>query len=244
MRIDGTGARIGAIVALFALAGLLFALGQWQLQRGEDAQARLERFASAQIDAPLHSPPDDRAVDAQRYRAARLRGSYRPDRQLLLDNMVHDGNVGYHVLTPFHAAGEDRWLLVNRGFVAANPDRSVLPDVRVDEAPRDLAGRVDLLPQPGIVLGDSRVNREQHGVLVVSYPSAADAASLLGHPIFGYQLLLDGTEPDGYVREWRVGGLAPERNFAYAGQWYLLALGAAAAALVIGVRLVRAGRCS
>jgi surfeit locus 1 family protein len=61
----------------------------------------------------------------------------------------------------------------------------------------------------------------------------------LGEPVHDYQVLLDAAEPDGYVRQWQAPGTAPERNLAYAGQWFALALGAVAAALVMAIRTVR-----
>ena len=74
---------------------------------------------------------------------------------------------------------------------------------------------------------------------MLQYPTAEALASRLGEPVFDYQLLLDAAAPDGYVREWRAPVLAPERHLAYAGQWAALALGAAAAALVIAFRTAR-----
>ena len=64
-------------------------------------------------------------------------------------------------------------------------------------------------------------------------------AEYLGGPTFDYQVLLDAGEPDGYLRDWSVDGPTPSRHFAYAGQWLLLAIGAAGVALVMGARLLR-----
>ena len=74
---------------------------------------------------------------------------------------------------------------------------------------------------------------------MLQYPTAETLASRLGEPVLDYQLLLDAAAPDGYAREWRAPVLAPERHLAYAGQWAALALGAAAAALVIAFRTAR-----
>jgi cytochrome oxidase assembly protein ShyY1 len=52
-------------------------------------------------------------------------------------------------------------------------------------------------------------------------------------------VLLDADAPDGYVRDWQAPTLGPERHVAYAGQWFALAVGAAAAAVVIAVRTAR-----
>jgi surfeit locus 1 family protein len=69
------------------------------------------------------------------------------------------------------------------------------------------------------------------------YPSAGELRELLDERLPDYQLLLDGSEPDGYLRAWRPYGLEPERHLAYAVQWYGLA--AAAAGIWLAVTLKR-----
>ena len=219
-----------AVLGLLALAASFAALGFWQWQRADGARARIERHAAASEQPALTAPPED---GAQRYRLLEVQGRYEPQVQLLLDNRVHDGHAGYEVLTAFRVAGVERTLIVNRGWIRADPDRRVLPDVAVAASARALRGRIDLLPRPGIALSGP-AQEPRAGVLVVSYPSAAAVAEYFGMPTFDYQVLLDAGEPDGYLRDWRIEGLTPARHRAYAGQWLLLAGGAAAVALVIG----------
>jgi surfeit locus 1 family protein len=116
----------------------------------------------------------------------------------------------------------------------------VLPDVGVGDGARRLAGTIERLPRPGLRLGGGESPSERaKGPVVVQYPTAAALERLLGEPVLDYQLLLDAAEPDGYVREWRAPALPPERNLAYAGQWFALAIGAVAAALVMAYRTTR-----
>jgi surfeit locus 1 family protein len=74
---------------------------------------------------------------------------------------------------------------------------------------------------------------------VLQYPTAETLADRLGAPVLDYQLLLDAAAPDGYVRDWQAPVVAPERHLAYAGQWWALAVGAVAAALVMAFRAAR-----
>jgi cytochrome oxidase assembly protein ShyY1 len=106
----------------------------------------------------------------------------------------------------------------------------VLPVVDVAATERTIVGRVDRLPRPGLTLGAAPTPSEVSWPLVLSYPSAALLTALLREPVHDYELLLDPSEPDGYLREWRAPGLAPERHIVYAGQWWLFAAGAVAAA--------------
>jgi len=225
-----------AVVALLALGAVLARLGVWQWQRAAEARAIGERFAAALADAPLTAPPADADRESLRFREAELRGEYVPDRQFLLDNMVHDGVAGYHVLTPWRADGGG-WVLVNRGWVPANPDRSVLPSVVLDAAPASVRGRIERLPRPGLDLGGGAADgRRTAPVEVVEFPTAAELGRSLRHGVHDYQLLLDAEESAGYVRDWVAPGLSPERHLVYAGQWLLLAGGAIAASVVIAIR--------
>ena len=226
-------------VALLALALAGFSLARWQWERAAASRARLESFAAGVADEPLAVPPAD-GIGA-RYRRIELRGRYEPRPQILLDNRVLHGAAGYEVLTPFRVAGGERVLLVNRGWLPVGADRTRLPSVDVDSAERIVAGRIDTLPRAGLALGETAVEQRTADVLVASFPTAAELEQLLGRPTFGYQVLLDPEEADGYAREWQATGLSPERHLAYAGQWALLAAGAAGAAVVLLAR-ARRGR--
>jgi surfeit locus 1 family protein len=229
-------ARLGlAAAGLVLLAGAFSALGAWQLRRAGESRALSARFAATAAETPLVEAPTAWSDDV-RFRPLRVRGSYDGKRQFLLDNRVHDGAAGYEVLTPFKLAGEERWLLVNRGWVPANPDRSVLPQVEVDDALRGLAGRVELLPRAGLRLDASDTVPAAQPLAVVVFPTAAELGERLGVTLPDYQVLLDEREPDGFVRDWRSPGLAPQRHLAYAGQWFLFALGSVGAGAAIAIK--------
>ncbi|HEY3519053.1 MAG TPA: hypothetical protein VGL98_18530, partial [Gammaproteobacteria bacterium] len=67
-------------------------------------------------------------------------------------------------------------------------------------------------------------------------------AQRLGAPVRDYEVLLEPSADDGFVRDWKAPGIAPERHLAYAGQWLALSLGALAAAIAIVFKTVRAVR--
>lgn len=227
-----------AIVGLLALGALFAWLAAWQLERAAVSRATLAQFDGGAAEPVLEALPNALG-EAERFRRVEVRGEYEAELQLLLDNMLHDGVAGYHVLTPLRVHGFAERVLVNRGWVPAGSDRRVLPDVSVGAGARTLAGRVERLPRPGLRLGADSDGAGAGPAVVLQYPTAETLASRLGRPVFDYQLLLDPAAPDGYVRAWRAPVIAPERHLAYAGQWGALAVGAAAAALVIGFRAAR-----
>ena len=58
----------------------------------------------------------EQADDLRFYRVV-AHGTYQPQYQLLIDNRVQDGRVGYYVITPLRIGGSNTLVLVNRGWV-------------------------------------------------------------------------------------------------------------------------------
>lgn len=202
------------------LMALLIWLSHWQYQRGQEKALLIAQFHHhSELSSEL---PKDLAK--ARYSRVKLTGDWDVEHQLLLDNMTHAGQVGYRVWCPVKLA-DNQWVLVDRGFVAGNPDRQQLPDVSIPESKRGansgFIGIVDALPQPGVSVTPSH---EVGWPRRLNYPTQAELTTVLGHPVAPLLVLLDPTEPDGFVREWRPGGLPPERHYGYAMQWGLLAL--------------------
>lgn len=208
------------LVVLVGLA-LLTWLGTWQLERAAQSRAQFEAYARGDA-PPVALPPAASAATAlPRYARVRLSGHYLTERQFLLDNMTHEGVAGYRVLTPFVTAGGDT-VLVDRGWLPVGPSRAALPPVEVSGGTRELTGRLDALPRPGIELAAG--SGSGGWPRVVGFPKLAELGAALGRPLYPQLVLLDAAEPDGYLREWRPGGLPPERHVGYALQWYALAL--------------------
>jgi len=207
---------------LLMLLGLLAfgSLGTWQLNRSGERRAELEAFASAQTGMPVIGL--EAVPVAGNNRKVRLTGRYEAQRQVLLDSMTHEGMRGYHVLTPLHT--EAGMVLVNRGFVAGSADRSQLPDLTVGEEQRRVTGMAAPYFRRGLRLQDAAADASWPRRLV--YPTAGELRELLDDRLPDFQLLLDSSEPDGYVRAWRPYGMTPERHLAYAVQWYGLAAAA------------------
>jgi len=174
-------------------------------------------------------PTDDEAL-SMRYQHIRLSGQYDPGRQILLDSMTHDGDTGYHVLTPLRAAGGT--VLVNRGWVPAGKDRAQLPSVGVSGVDRELSGRIDRLPRPGLRLDGGRGTGWPRRML---YPALTEIEAALGYPVRGYQLLLGPDEADGFIRDWRPAIMSENRHLGYAFQWFSIA--AACIAIYVAVNL-------
>jgi surfeit locus 1 family protein len=139
--------------------------------------------------------------------------------------MVDAERAGYFVITPFALAGGG-WVLVNRGWVPLGASRAERPAIAVSSDMRQVRGRADHMPSPGIQMGTKAVLAPPYPV-VAAFPSRNEIARLLGESAWTSAtdlVLLDPGEPDGYVRDWSPPGFPPMRHIGYAVQWFALAL--------------------
>lgn len=204
-----------------AAVALFVSLGRWQWQRAEHKRLLAGEFAAGvQSVAELGARATS---ELPRYAQVRLQGRYDGEHQFLLDNISHDAQPGYEVLTPLHLI-DGRTVIVNRGWIPLTASRRQLPDVRLDAAGAQApTGRLDDLPVAGIALGHVPPAADAPWPRLTSFPTMADLSAALGQPLQSRQLLLNPGEPAGFVRDWRPSGIGPERHLSYAIQWWAFA---------------------
>lgn len=224
-------------VLLTALAIAAFVwLGFWQYHRGV---ARAQQWSDFGVAGETQDAAAEQLASTPRWARVRVRGHWDGERQFLLDNISHGGAPGYEVLTVLRLEGGGE-LLVNRGWVPFSGYRDRLPDVSLADVSGDgnvqvLTGRLGVLPVAGLAAGRQPPANEGPWPRLTSFPQHAELEASLGTSLLPPVLLLDPDSGAGYLREWRPPGLAPERHFGYAMQWWMFA----AAALVLFVVLNR-----
>lgn len=228
-----------ACMAVFAIAGV------WQIQRGQ-AKALMLTQREAAIKAPaqpLHavlgtvdmtqaSPLDRHHVVA--------RGRYDGARQILLDNQIQNGHVGYRVWTPL-VLRDGRRLLIDRGWVPLGPGgRAQPPEPTAPGGELAVQGLLRTLPQPGVRLGDAPACASAHWPRILNYPTIDTIRCLYQAPVIDGLVLLDEGEPHGFVRQWHAQtSMPPKRHYAYALQWFALALAVVVVFLVVNMKRTR-----
>lgn len=213
-------------VTVILLFPLLLRLGFWQLDRAEQKKT-LFAAREAQWSAP---PMKIDSVDVTRNpalkpgRAVVLEGRYRAP-TILLDNRPRDGLPGYEVISPFllETGGT---VLVARGWVPANPDRVVLPEVSNPDTTVSISGRWGSPPSAGIRLaGEARVpERVAAEMLRVARIDSGELASALGISLPPELVFLDPDQENGYDRRWPVPTEDMAKHQAYATQWFAMAV--------------------
>ncbi len=216
--------RILALLLALPVLVLLLGLGRWQWQRAEEKQQMLDAYAQRQQDAPIRVDPAAlaRFDTALLYRQLELAGQYQP-RQYLLDNQIVNRQVGYHVLTPLQLAS-GAVLLVNRGWIPAGRDRSRL-EVPLDfpAGPVHVQGTLNRMPGVGLHLGEPDVAAETWPKRI-QYVDLARMAQQQQTTVLPYVVQLAPTAAGGFVRDWKLLAMGPEKHWGYALQWFALAL--------------------
>ena len=210
-----------AVILVVALSALMIALGIWQLRRGFDKQALLDRYAHAAQQEAQHVDSGKVAYPGKIERAF-VKGHFDSSRQLLLDNQSHDGRPGYHVWTPF-VQDDGSTVVVDRGWIL-QASAQTPQAVAVDAGEREVHGFWRSLPEPGLRLeADNCATRPWPRI--VQYPTLADLHCLYGEFVAGGVLLMDAEAPDGFVRDWQAAPeLQPAKHYGYAAPWFAFTL--------------------
>ncbi len=195
------------------------ALGMWQLDRAAQKEALAAMFAK---DAPSRSlEVVDEPAPFERLQA---RGRLEADRQVLIDNIVKNGRIGYYVITALETGADEPLLLVNRGWVAKQSDSAPAADIAVGEDWRTVRGRAGNLPRVGIRSGEAFAGGADAWPRVAVYPTHEEVAAELGRDVRPFALLLDPEAEDGFLRVWEPAQSGPMTHYGYAFQWFAMAI--------------------
>jgi surfeit locus 1 family protein len=215
--------RLLPAFAALIVIGIFCALGLWQLQRAEEKRALQAEYDRRALQAPVALSAAVLPAETLQFFRVEAKGYYATDYQLLLDNRVHHGVAGYHVLTPLRIAGSETRVLVNRGWVPLGADRAQLPAIDPPRGEVTVSG-VAVLPRAGFSLGTPDPLRRDAVTTWQQLDLARYAAEthLALQPVV---ILLDPQSPaGGFVRDWaRLDtGIAVHQGYAF--QWFALAV--------------------
>jgi len=217
-----TDPRFGpALWPTLAAAGgiaLTVALGIWQLNRGHEKAVLAERIKAASRDAVIELSAQDIRAEDVAWRRVEAQGHFEPEYTLFIDNRVLHGIAGYHVITPLKLGASERYVLVNRGWVAGTSSRATLPQVRT---PGGVVSIVGLATVPlrryfelstqvteGNVWQNLTLERFRAAVPIAIQPVVIEQENDTG---------------DGLKREWAAPDLGIQMHYGYAFQWFALA---------------------
>jgi len=223
--------RLVPTLAAVAMVALTVSLGRWQAQRAEEKAALQALLEARAREAPLTLTGMSRSADDLRYRRVRATGRYDPAGQVFVDNRVHGGRAGFHVMTPLAIAGSPALVLVNRGWVARTAAYPAPPEVPVPAGEVTVDGLATVPPARFLELGTQTVTGRVWQNLVLERYAAHVRREVL--PV----VLLAATPAPGLAAVAEQPDLRIERHREYALTWYSLAI--TVVALWVGLNLRR-----
>jgi surfeit locus 1 family protein len=223
-------------LATLALLPVMTGLGMWQLDRaGQKLRLQAEyddrqQEPAVQLLSVLENP------DGLRFRRVVAHGRYEPEHQVLIDNRVHQGQAGYHVLTPLRLEDGVVRVLVNRGWVPLGPDRAVLPRIETPRGTVEVTGLAAVPQTKGFHLGGAKPPGEGWQP-VWQYLDLDVFRDNVAFPVQPVVILLDpDSASGGFVRHWARldAGIATHQGYAF--QWFSLAAALAAIYILLNTR--------
>jgi surfeit locus 1 family protein len=210
-------------LAAFATVALCVTAGGWQHRRMLEKQAQQQAIAHAATLAPVPLPKDVADWSAWRFREVIVTGEFDAQRQILVDNRVHEGRAGFDVVAPL-ALDDGRTVLVDRGWTPGGPTRATLPQVPPPAGRVSVRGRIGIPPSAYFALGDSAA---PSGVLW-QHLDPARFARATGIDVLPVVVeALDAPAADGLARDWPMPDSGVEKHLGYMVQWYTFAAMAA-----------------
>ncbi len=215
--------RPAALPTVAALVGIaiFIAAGNWQRGRMEQKLELRAQFDVAAAQAPV-PVPQDRDWTNWRYRPVSASGVFDAAHQILVDNRIHAGRVGYHVVTPLRL-DDGRQVLVNRGWTAGGATRAELPRSLPPEGRVTVEGRLNL-PAGYLELDDAAVAGTVWQNLDPTRYTTATGIPVL--PVLVEQTAPFGPD-DKLIRDWPAPDFGVDKHRIYMLQWYSFALLAA-----------------
>ncbi len=196
----------------------MLALGNWQLGRGKEKSALAELIQAASRDALIAMPVAAIRAEDIAWRRVEVRGRFAPKYTIFIDNRVLHGVVGYHVVTPLSIADSDRYVLVNRGWVAGTTARNTLPQIATPVEAVRIVGLATVPSTRYLELSTQVAD----GIVWQNLTLERYRAAM---PIAIQQVVIQQENDlgDGLKREWTAPDLGINTHYGYAFQWFALA---------------------
>jgi surfeit locus 1 family protein len=207
------GVRITIFFIIFAV--LFFSLGIWQIERGQAKTQIMSEFENKLTKEPIYLNAESKKWDR-----VLVNGKWENKKQLLIDNVIHQGIAGYKVLTPLRIDETNKLILVDRGWIKQNKFRDQLPDIQIPDDFESVSGTLEQ-PELGLVLSDELISNnwpkisQTKNVEVISkaYTEEIFPMILLADPLLKNSLEYIKITPT---------NMTPIKHYGYSSQWFLM----------------------
>lgn len=202
--------------ALAAAIGIVLtaAAGNWQLGRAHEKERLQQAYDRGASDAPIRLTAVPARAEDLRMSRVEVEGEFVPNGIALLDNKTRGGVAGYEVVMPLKIGGSSMHVLINRGWIAAGPDRVRRPDINT---PRTAVKVTGIAVVPGRFLELSKVD---DGGPVWQNLTIDRYVARTGLRIYPVVVQQQNDLDDGLLRLWERPDFGIARHYGYALQWF------------------------
>ena len=214
-----------SLLTLVLLPALVL-LGFWQLQRADEKAtlATTWEMRRHQPAVPL-TALDQHLPAALAYTPVELTGRFLQGRYFLLDNRINGGRFGYEVLALFEQRDPDLIVLVNRGWVAGDSVREILPEIPPVVGNVQITGHVYVSPGSPYLLAEQVLGpgwpKRIQAVEMNKLSPAVEAST--GAGVYPFPVRINEAEPGALTVDWKIVNVSPEKHRGYAVQWFTMA---------------------
>ena len=203
-----------AFSCLFVVVFIL--LGFWQIERAGSKASLIQEFDLEQAKAPKpissSSSPWSRVY---------IEGFYDPTQQVLIDNQIKNGKVGYKIYTPFYYE-QDQAIFVDRGWISQGKTRNDLPNLNFNATKLRVIGSL-IKPEKEVLAGDELLTNEwplvsqtkSPKVIQEAYEKQFSEMVLILDP--GSQFMNEHIALTPFV-------ITPTKHYGYALQWFTMSI--------------------
>lgn len=156
-------------------------------------------------------------MDQLRYRPIKVTGTFLNHRQILLDNQIVNGQVGYQVITPFQPKSHHPILLIRRGWIPSRQSRATPSPIAPVAIPITLVGIIQQPARRGIVWKQPKYSLKECPIRIQQIDFQA-ISKLLSQNVFPFIVQLRPNDPKGFHQESINLQLPADRHLGYAIQ--------------------------
>jgi len=206
---------------------LFCALGVWQVARYHEKKQLIDSYQQQLTAIPVAFDVVKQPKDFQH---VSVHGDFLNEDTLFIQNRFYHDRLGYEVLTILKTPQSSQYVLVDRGWVPSVSEKH-LPSIEPITGMQNLTGYLKSTEEYQFILGQNILDTHARP-LVAQKIDLTELEHIFHHALFPYIVRLDKTAPDGFVRDWVITTVMPERHLGYAVQWFLMAI----VLLIVSVR--------
>ncbi len=152
-----------AMLLTLVFFGVFCGLSIWQVNRVLEKQEKVGIIARANNADPVEiSGLSDEQILTHLYYQAIAVGRFAGENCFFVENVVRSGEPGLYLYCPYQVSNDERWLLVNMGWLKRRSHRLDVPVYQIDSALKTIEGVIKRpRSRPVVIAGEGKPNSEQ-----------------------------------------------------------------------------------